>query len=154
MGPVNSIVEVTIGGIAVDPDTYRVDDEHWLVRTAGECWPFCADLDTDDGENVFIVTYLRGTPVPNALLRAASILALEWARGCSGGECRLSGRVTALARNGISIDMMDPSDILQGGLTGITEVDQIILAFNPGRLDRRLRIWAPELSVPRTVTSP
>lgn len=155
MGPVNEIVEVTIGGIAVDPDTYRVDDEHWLVRqNTNDCWPICSDLETDDGDNVFIVTYLRGEPVPASLLRAASTLALEWARGCAGGTCRLSNRVTNLARNGVTIDLLDPSEVLEGGLTGLWEVDQIIRVFNPGRLDRRLRVWAPELSVPRTTTWP
>lgn len=154
MGPVNSIVEVTIGGIAVDPDTYRVDDNHWLVRTAGECWPQCADLDTDDGDNVFEVTYMRGDPVPNALLRAASTVECEWAKACTGGDCRLSNRVTSVARSGITIDMVDPNQLLESGLTGMWEVDTVIRAFNPDRLNKRLKIWAPELNVPRTVTSP
>lgn len=153
MGPVDSIVEVTIGGIAVDPATYRVDDNHWLVRTAGECWPSCADLDTDDGDNVFVVTYMRGDPVPNALLRAAATLACEWAKACVGGDCRLSNRVTSLVRQGVTIDMVDPNELLENGLTGLWEVDTVIRAFNPYRLQQRLRVLAPELSVPRTVTS-
>lgn len=154
IGPVDSIVEVTIGGIAVDPNTYRVDDNHWLVRTAGECWPTCADMDTDDGDNVFEVTYLRGTTPPPALLRAASTLMCEWGRGCTGGDCRLSNRVTSIARQGVSIEMADPNAILEDGLTGLWEVDSVILALNPFRRKQRARIWAPEINVPRTVTSP
>lgn len=154
MGPVDSITEVTIGGIAVDPDTYRVDDKHWLVRTGGECWPTCADLDTDDGENVFVVTYVRGGAVPPALLRAASTLACEWGKACVGADCRLSNRVTSLARNGITIDMASPDEFLEDGLTGLWEVDSVIRALNPYRRKQRGRIYAPELRVPRQVTSP
>jgi hypothetical protein len=154
MGPVDSIVEVLIGGIAVDPATYRVDDQHWLVRTAGECWPFCADMDTDDGANVLEVTYVRGTTPPPALLRAASTLACEWGKACTGGDCRLSNRVTSIARQGISIEMASPDEFLDDGLTGLWEVDSVIKALNPYRRKERGRILAPELNVPRMVTSP
>lgn len=155
VGPVDSVTEVTIGGIVVDPATYRVDDQHWLVRTAGECWPFCADLDTDDGDNVFEVTYMRGDPVPTTLLVAGTILECEWAKACLGdGTCRLANNVTNLARNGVTIDMTSPSDLLGDGLTGIFEVDQIITAWNPYGHKQRRRILAPELNYPRMVTSP
>lgn len=154
MGPVDSITEVTIGGIAVDPNTYRVDDGHWLVRTGGQCWPTCADLDTDDGDNVFVVTYVRGSGVPPALLQAAATLACEWAKACVGAECRLSNRVTSLARNGITIDMASPEQFLDDGLTGLWEVDSVIVALNPYRRKQRSRIYAPELNVPRQVTTP
>lgn len=154
MGRVDSVVEVLLGGIAVDPATYRVDDNHWLVRTAGECWPYCADMDTDDGDNVLEVTYVRGMAPPPALLRAASTLACEWGKACIGGECRLSNRVTSVARQGIAIEMADPNTVLEDGLTGLWEVDSVILALNPNRRKERGRIWAPEMNVPRMVTSP
>lgn len=154
MGPVDSVTEVLIGGIAVDPATYRVDDNHWLVRTAGECWPTCADMNTDDGDNVFEVTYVRGTTPPPALLRAASTLSCEWAKACAGGDCRLSNRVTSIARQGINIEMADPAAFLDDGMTGLWEVDSVIAALNPFKRKSRSRIWAPELNVPRTVTSP
>lgn len=154
LGPVDSIAEVTIGGIAVNPDTYRVDDKHWLVRTDGECWPTCSDLDTDDGDNVFVVTYVRGNSVPPALLRAASTLACEWGKACVGAECRLTNRVTSLARNGITIDMASPEDFLDDGLTGLWEVDSVIRALNPYSRKQRSRIYAPEMRVPRMVTTP
>lgn len=154
MGPVDSITEVLIGGIAVNPNTYRVDDDHWLVRTDGECWPTCADLDTDDGDNVFTVTYARGTTPPPALLRAASTLACEWGKACAGGDCRLSNRVTSLARNGITVEMASPDEFLDDGLTGLWEVDSVIRALNPYSRKQRGRIYAPELRVPRQVTTP
>ena len=155
MGPVEEIVEVLIGGIAVDPSTYHVDDAHWLVRSGGECWPQCADMDNLVGDNTFEVTYLRGTPVPNALLRAAAMLACEWAKGCVNDDtCRLSNRVTSIIRQGITIDMVSPEDLLESGLTGLWEVDTVIRALNPHRTVERLRILAPELNVPRQTTWP
>ena len=149
MGDVDSIVEVTIGGIAVDPSTYRVDDEHWLVRTNDECWPDCPDMNSDTGDNVLEVTYLRGLPVPPALARAASMVMCEWAKGCMGADCRLSNRVTSISRSGIDISMVSPSELLEEGYTGIQEVDSIIRAFNPYARKQRGRVYAPELKVPR-----
>jgi hypothetical protein len=153
MGPVEEMVEVLIGGIAVDPATYHVDDDHWLVRSGGECWPQCADMDNLVGDNTFEVTYLRGTPVPTALLRAAATLACEWAKACVGSDtCRLSNRVTSVIRQGITIDMVDPTVLLDQGLTGLWEVDTILKVLNPHRTVERLRIYAPELNVPRMTT--
>lgn len=155
MGPVNSIVEVLVDGIAVDPDTYFVNDEHWLVRTHPDCWPRCADQNVLAGDGLFEVTYLRGTPVPNALLRAAAVLACEWAKACIGSDsCRLSNRVTSIVRQGITIDMVAPEDLLESGRTGLWEVDTVIAAYNPHRTQERLRIYAPELNVPKMTTWP
>lgn len=155
MGPVEEMVEVLIGGIAVDPATYHVDDDHWLVRSAGECWPQCADMDNLIGDNTFEVTYLRGTPVPASLLRAAASLACEWAKACRGDDtCRLSNRVTSLVRQGITIDMVSPEQLLESGLTGLWEVDTVIRALNPNRSTERLRIYAPEINAPRMTTWP
>lgn len=155
MGPVEDIVEVLIGGIAVDPNTYFVDDNHWLVRVTPDCWPTCADMDSLDGDNTFTVTYTRGQAVPTTLLRAASTLACEWAKACLGDDtCRLSNRVTSVARQGITIDMVSPDDLLESGLTGLWEVDTVIRALNPYQNKARLRVFAPELNVPRTTTWP
>jgi len=154
-GPVASIEEVVIDGVIIPDTAYRVDDEHWLVRTDGECWPFCADLNTDAPDEIFTVTYMRGTPVPASLLVAGSTLACEWAKACTGdGTCRLGNRVTNLARNGVTIDMTSPGELLDNGLTGIFEVDQLIRAWNPYGQKQRLRIKAPELNTPRQPTSP
>lgn len=154
MGPVESITEVLLGGIAVDPTTYRVDDNHWLVRTNGECWPTCVDMDNDTGDSVLEVTYIRGSGVPPALLRAAATLACEWGKACTGADCRLSNRVTSIARQGVSIEMASPEAFMDDGMTGLWEVDSVISALNPFKRKQRARIWSPELNVPRTVTSP
>lgn len=152
MGDVDSIVEVLIDGIAVDPDTYFVNDKTWLVRTAPDCWPDCSDQNTPEGG--LSVTYMRGNPVPAALLRAAATLADEWAKACTGAECRLSNRVTSLARNGIQIDMLTPEELMEDGLTGLWDVDQVVLAINPHKRKQRGRIYSPGFKPPRMTTWP
>lgn len=155
-GDVQEIVEVLIDGIAVDPDTYFVYDKTWLVRTDTTlCWPECPDLNVPDGSpTAFQVTYLRGNPVPAALLNAAAILADEWAKACTGGDCRLSNRVTSLARSGIQIEMLSPDQLLDGNRTGLWEVDAVINAINPYGRVRRGQIYAPGRKTPRMQTWP
>lgn len=155
-GDVEEILEVLIDGVAVDPDTYFVYDKTWLVRTDTTlCWPQCPDLNVPNGDpSAFQVTYLRGNPVPAALLNAAAILADEWAKACTGGECRLSNRVTSLARNGIQIDMLSPEELMDGNRTGLWEVDAVIAAINPYGRVRRGKIYAPGRKDPRMQTFP
>lgn len=152
-GPVDSVLEVIQDGVVVPPASYRVDNGRWLVRTDGDCWPDYADLDVDSGTGFFEVTYLRGTPVPLALQVAAGTLAGEWAKGCSGGTCRLPSRVTTIARAGVTVSMVDVDSLLDRGLTGLTEVDQIITAYNPWGLKKRPRVWSNELTPPRITTT-
>lgn len=152
--PVASVSEVTQNGLVIDPSAYRVDDRRWLVRTDGDCWPLCQDYSADSGDGTFQVTYLRGETVPPAVLTAAGILACEFAKACVGaGDCRLPGRITSLTRQGVSVNLVDTDTLMRNNLTGILEVDQIILAYNPANLHRRLRVWSPDQQVHRTTTS-
>lgn len=151
-GPVDSITEVVVDGTTIDPDTYRldaVDGMWWLVRnrhTDDElCWPECQNFDHPLGqEDTWSVTYDKGIAVPQVILDAAGILAVEWARGCTGGTCRLPGRIQNLTRQGITTTMVSVDTLLARGLTGIVEVDQVITSFNPFGLPGRLRIASVE----------
>lgn len=151
--PVATVTEVLVGGVIVPTTAWRVDDNRWLVRTDGECWPECPDFDTDDGADVFTVTYSRGEPVPAALANAAGTLACEYAKACIGDSgCRLPSRVQTLARNGVTVSFVDVDELLDKGLTGITEVDAIIRAYNPNATTHRYRVLSPDLRLPRMVT--
>jgi hypothetical protein len=155
-GPVIDIVEVTIDGVVVDPSTYFVMDQQWLVRVGGidECWPDCPDLNAAPGGG-FEVTYTKGRPVPQALLNAASKLACEWVKSCSGdSSCRLSSWVVAMSRQGTDFQFVNPVDLITRGLTGLKEVDMLITAYNPNNLHAPLRVFAPELRWPRMITWP
>lgn len=153
--PVSSVIEVIQDGLVVPSTSYRVDDAKWLVRTDGLCWPEHADMNVDSGVGFFQVTYVRGTPVPNAVLNAAGILACEYAKACTNaGGCRLPASVQSIARQGLNVQFLDFNMLVERGFTGITEVDSIIQAYNPYALKSRLRVWSPEIKIPRMTTNP
>jgi hypothetical protein len=152
-GPVNSVIEVVLDGATVDPSTYRLDvadGAFWLVRnrtddTDTNCWPDSQNMDRTLGlDDTWSVTYEKGAPIPAAVLNAAGVLAVEWARGCVGAACRLPGRIQNLTRQGISISMVPPDQLLDRNLTGLMEVDQVITAVNPGGLKGRPRLASVE----------
>lgn len=153
--PVASIVEVIVDDVVIPSTSYRVDDNKWLVRTDGGCWPDRADLNVDSGPGFFQVSYVRGTPVPAALLGAAGVLACEFAKACAGdNNCRLPVTVQSIARQGVTAIFTDYQALLDRGLTGLPEVDQVIVALNPFALKARLRVWSPEIRRPRMTTYP
>lgn len=147
-GPVESIVSVVVDGITLDPSAYRVDNRSILVRTDGECWPKCQDLNLSDTTDVgtFFVTYNRGMPVPTDGQIAAGILACDFAKTCTSG-CKLPGNLSTLSRQGVEITMADPVEALGNGLTGVSQVDQWIQSVNPKRLTSRPRVRS--LDVPQ-----
>lgn len=132
-GPVDNVSEVLIDGVILSDSSWRVDDFQWLVRTDGECWPQCQDYDVDvPAAGTLQVTYGRGEPVPLAVLDAAAILACEFAKACAGNDgCRLPGRLQTLTRQGVTVSMVDIDRMLVNSLTGLPEVDMIIMSDNP-----------------------
>lgn len=154
-GPVASIVEVSIAGETVDPDTYSLqlaDGVYWLVRlhtgdTTNECWPDLQNFDHPLGEDdTWSVTYLKGRAVPTVAINAAGTLAVEWARSCTGATCRLPSRIQNLTRQGISVSMASVDTLLDRGLTGLPDVDQVIVALNPHGLKGRPRLASVEVA--------
>ncbi len=141
-GPVNSIIEVTIDGVVVDPSTYRVDDNRWRVREGGLCWPQCPNFDNPaGGEGVWEVTYPRGREVPTSVLNAIGTLAWEWILACRGSSaCRISSWVVAMDRQGTSFQFVNPVEILTLGLSGIKEIDMLIRAYNPAGLRQQPKV--------------
>lgn len=156
-GPVNSIVSVNIAGETLPVSgAYFVLDQMWLVRVdTTECWPLCSDQNLVPGDpDAFEVTYLRGRAVPTALAQATSSLACEYAKACLGLSCRLPNRITSISRQGVTISMVDIQDLLKNGLTGLWELDQLIMSYNPFGLKGPTRMYSPDLQIPRQVTWP
>lgn len=143
---------VSVDGQIIPVDAWRVDDGQWLVRTDGDCWPVCQDYDVDSGTGFFEITYQQGIPVPALMSRAAGELACEWAKSCAGAACRLPQRVASIARQGVTISMVDVQILLKNGFTGIQTVDQVIRNFNPYGLTSRMGIASPDTPIVRTTT--
>jgi hypothetical protein len=130
-GPVAGVLEVTVDGETISPEDYRVDvaeGTYWLVRLDGMCWPTCQDFESGpSAEGAFTVSYERGRELPKALELATAILACEYAKSMTGGECRLPARMTQLNRQGVTVEVEPASP--EEGQTGITEVDAIVHAL-------------------------
>lgn len=149
-----SITSVVIDGATLDPTAYRVDDGHLLVRTDGNCWPQCQNYDVNSGLETFLITAVLGRLVPTELLDAAGILACEIGKSIKGQPCRLPQRMQSLSRQGVSVQFPAVNTYLDRGLTGLNEVDQIIVQFNPGRLTQPPQVVSMDISPNRMVTWP
>jgi len=153
LGPVAAIEEVRVDGVVLAPTAYRLDYVKTfpvLVRTDGECWPECQDMNTETTEvGSFSITYLRGIPVPVTGRIAAGMLAGEFAKACVGAECSLPQQLASLTRNGVQVDVVDPATFIDNGLTGVTLVDLWIRAVNPAHKAQRSRVYSSDFAGPR-----
>lgn len=161
-GPVNSITQIRVDG-SILPVTgsdgsynYFVLNEQWLIRSdTTSCWPLCSDQNLAPGDpDAFEVTYLQGREPPSVVVTAVGQYACEYAKGCAGQACRLPSRVTNISRQGVSISMADINDVLKNGLTGLWEVDQVIMHVNPNGLKGRARLYSPDLPEGNQVSWP
>lgn len=151
-GPIDTITSVVVDGVTLDPSAYRVDNRTWLVRTDGERWPTCQDLDAPPGaENTWSVAYEWGTPVPKGGQLAARILACEMAKSALGRDCELPQRVQSVSREGVSVAILDTFEGLEAGRTGIWLVDSWVTSVT--RSPRRARVLSPDTRVARVRTA-
>lgn len=151
-GPVGFINQVQVDGEVLDPSRYRLDDGVWLVRTDGENWPACQDMEAEVGEpDTFAVTYLNAHLVDASGLYAAGILACEYAKACLGAACRLPAGVTEVTRQGVRYAINQ--DLFTNGSTGIREVDAYVYRYNPTRSPFTSRVISPDIPRPRRVES-
>jgi len=149
--PVAEVTQITLDGEVVDPANYRVDGNRVVWTGTEECpWPTCQDMTANCGDTgSFCVTYLNSYAVDGLGAYAAGILAMEFARACSGGKCRLPSTVTSLSRQGVTFELSVGS--FPGGFTGIREVDAFIAMWNPGNLRQQTTVWSPDLREPRVM---
>lgn len=155
--PTVAITTVKVDNATVDPSAYRVDNGDLLVRTDGACWPQCQDMDKNPGTgvvNTFTILGDFGRVVPQEALDAAGLLACEIANGLVGRPCRLPQRMQSLTRQGVSVQFPSVDSYLDRGLTGLSEVDQLVVQLNPGRLMRAPMVLSPDVSPIRRTTWP
>lgn len=149
--PVHDIVSVQVDGETLIPEAYRVDAPARLVRTDGECWPTCQDMAAPDGaDGTFSVTYRAGLPLDEFAIAAVSELACHLiaaclppgTKGCT--DCQLPSNARRVVRQGVTVEMADPTAILAEGRTGLTTTDAWLAAVNPGRLPQAPRVYSPD----------
>lgn len=154
-GEVAEVEKVTVDGMVLDPEVYRVDNGYRLVRLDGACWPLCQHMEkplTDIG--TYGVTFTPGVSATNNpwVQSAAGALACEFAKASSGSACRLPANVTRITRQGVTMDLA--TNPYPGGLTGLREVDSLIARYNPYRLTGPSVVYSPDRRVGRTSWSP
>ena len=149
-GPIAEIIEVKVDGVILDPAAYRLDVTQAgpvLVRTDGDCWPECQDMDlSDDEPGTWSVQYRPGSPLPRIGQLAAGELACEFAKACAGADgCALPSQLISMSRNGVDIQMADPNTMLENGFTGLPNVDLFVKTVNPHKLMQRPRVLSPDM---------
>lgn len=146
-GPVRSVTEVLVDGAVLPATSYALYDARRLVRLDGKAWPcgqHLSDPITEAG--TMRVTYTRGDDVPLAGKEAAKELACQIALASSGSaDCRLPQRVQSVARQGVTMLLLDPQEFLASGRTGLYLVDLFLSTFNPGGRRRRATVSSPDL---------
>lgn len=136
--PVQEVTEVVIAGELLDDSEYKLEGD--MLYRIGADWP-SQDLSSPlDEPGTWSVTYTRGIPPPPGAGKLVGLLAAEFLAACNGGKCRLPRRVRSVTRQGVSMDMLDPTDILESGFTGIPEIDIFIRAVNPHRVASPARV--------------
>lgn len=153
--PVIAITEVRIDGVVQSANTYQVINGNLLVRApSAGCWPKCNDLaSANTASGTMSVLYSYGNKQSATALDMAAILACELGKALCGQKCRISGRITSVNRDGVSIQL-DPKTFLRAGLTSLPEVDQWLQVVNPKGLPSRGEVWSPDVMPPRQVTWP
>lgn len=144
-GPVGRVDRVMLDGVEVPDTDWRAISTGVLWVGTSECpWPTCQDLAKPDTEpGTFSITYVNGYPPDLLGAGAAATLANEFAKACCGTKCRLPAGVTAVARQGISLEIA--SGVFPGGMTGIREVDAYLALWNPEGLRQSSQVWSPDL---------
>lgn len=146
--PITGITEVVVDietNEILDSSKYRVDDHMLLVRTDGNKWP-AHNKTKHAATGVWKVTFTYGMMPPPAGVEAAKALACELAKAAQGQDCALSEKATSVARQGVTIQVRDPSTYLdEKRRTGIKAVDTFLATYNPDNRSRPPGIYSPEL---------
>lgn len=141
--PVRAITSIVVDGVTLDADDYQLHDRRSIRRTDGMGWPCGCDLDDEDA---FVVTYTFGQAPTSGLVRASALLAWElslaWTPDCTG-ECRLPKRVQTVTRQGVSFAVIDPLTVFKDGMTGVADVDLLLMAHDRGEARGRAKVAVP-----------
>ncbi len=141
-----SVTSVTIDGDVLPGGSYELR-AGYLWRMDGSGWPYAQDMGLPLGsDGTWSITYLSGEAVPEGLNDAAGVLACEIGASRTGnGQCRLPNRVRSVTRQGVEINYVSSDTWLEDGLTGVADVDQVIMIYNPKRLQQRPRFTSPDM---------
>lgn len=122
--PIVDVSEVVIDGEVLDPGSYSVLEDLWLVRADRLAWP-CSGSWT--------VTFSWGDDPPEQGLRAAKALACELIQLAAVGDCDLPQNVSNMTRQGLSA-AFEQLGVEAEAVTGLREVELFLDTYNPNKL--------------------
>jgi len=124
--PVISIVQVLEDGVPLASTAYRLERTNHLVRLDGLPWQRntfgitgCDGVETT-------VEYTFGADPPIELKMAVGELVCDLKKACNGQDCGLPAHVQSLSRRGVNIELVDLTELLKTGATGLALVDYAI----------------------------
>lgn len=145
---VHEVDAVTVDGDELPAEAWRLQEGRWLRRVDGQLWPAVQDFTLPAGEvGTWSVTYKPGTPPPDAGVLAVEVLGCEVLlalRPEDDGRCKLPRRTRTVARQSVAIELIDPATFLEGGRTGLPEVDLFVRVANPTGSPSPPRVWSPD----------
>lgn len=141
---VAEIVGVTIDGVVLEEDEYRLAESRYLYRIDG-VWPATQNMDLAPGESgTFEVTYRPGWALTTLGEAAYGWLASEFAKSlCNDGSCKLPTSVRSIARKGVVMEFKE--GIFPDNKTGIRGVDLFVESVNPSGLRHVPVTLTPEI---------
>lgn len=140
---VQSIDEVKVDGVVLDPSLYRLDDFRTLVRLGGSTWPICNELNYADTEvGTWSITATYGLQVPTLGQLAVGELMCELVNLLTGNaKCSLPTPVQTLVRQGITMNFLDPNTVFDHGRVGLYLSDLFIQTYNPRSLPAAAQVF-------------
>ena len=142
----NSITEIIIDGVVLDPSAYRLDDGWLLVRQDGLRWPYCQDMSAPAGDpDTWTIEATYGEPVPIGGQIAAGKFALELQKAaCGASGCELPKRWQSIARQGVTISAaFDSFEDIEKGRTGIWLIDAWVASIS--KADIGFSVASPDI---------
>lgn len=143
--PLLGIERVRVDGATLSSSTYRIDDDHYLVRTDGNVWPLCQDIEADPASdaNTWDVTFWWGRPVPPDGAIAAAHLAAQLYANLKGLDCSLPATMRSRTLQGVTEELITVQD-LEDGKFGIREVDWFLNAERLAEQRRPTIVASPD----------
>lgn len=144
--PVPCNYDCCLGHYICLPNHPAIDSPRGDVFYRNGCSYLQLDAPVEQGETI---CYRWGHEPPKSVVRAAECLATQFLlKECGSDKCELPTNTQSINRQGLSATLVvDLANQFAEGLTGITEVDRVIKAWNPKGLCRPPRIIDPDCCV-------
>ena len=135
--PIREIIEIVEDGQTLPEDSYVLRERAFIRKRNGAVWQMSPTKE-------LAVTYRYGANPPAMGIEEAIKLADQFMLYEIGSdECILPETVTAVERQGVSIAVINPDDIIQNGFTGIRSTDMFIKTYNPDRARVKSKLYIP-----------